>query len=215
MQVQPRAPAHAAGGGAVPGGAHHLQPGPGGRVPAEGVHPQRRHQHPPAQPRAARQVFRTLYLLQILPRPLHRDTPRRRWWGCGPRPAHLTRLTLVSCQLGGGGVRGGGGARGGAELYLTVKCEGETHRSGRVSSSGDTVVWDFSLVLYRSQSLVSTLTANVVCWQVQARGRYPGAGVGLQHPQGPVPGPVHHHRQPGQPLRRRHHQVTLSVCFAW
>ena len=79
---------------------------------------------------------------------LHRDTPRRRWWGCGPRPAHLTRLTLVSCQLGGGG----GGNRGGAELYLTVKCEGETHRSGRVSSSGDTVVWDFSVVLYRSHS---------------------------------------------------------------
>ena len=66
----------------------------------------------------------------------------------GPRPAHLTRLTLVSCQLGGGG----GVARGGAELYLTVKCEGETHRSGRVSSSGDTVVWDFSVVLYRSHS---------------------------------------------------------------
>ena len=43
-------------------------------------------------------------------------------------------------------------ARGGAELYLTVKCEGETHRSGRVSSSGDTVVWDFSVVLYRSHS---------------------------------------------------------------
>ena len=96
-----------------------------------------------------------MYLLQILPRHLHRDTPRRRWWGCGPRPrpAHLTRLTLGWGQRGGGG--GGGVARGGAELYLTVKCEGETHRSGRVSSSGDTVVWDFSLVLYRSQSLVS------------------------------------------------------------
>ena len=49
---------------------------------------------------------------------------------------------------------------GGAELYLTVKCEGETYRSGRVTSRGDTVVWDFSLVLYRSQSLVSIVCSS-------------------------------------------------------